>query len=57
MLGITPGEYHVYAFPHDVRVDERDPDSTKPYEKYGKAVKLAEGDRQTVDLKPAPVEE
>jgi hypothetical protein len=56
ILGITPGEYHVYAFPAGAEIDRRDPDAFKPFEKYGEAVKFAEGERKPVNLKTAPVE-
>jgi hypothetical protein len=54
--GVTPGEYHAYAFPADAGIDYRDPDELKPFEGHGKAVKFAEGDRIEIELKPEPVE-
>jgi hypothetical protein len=56
ITGITPGEYHVYAFPAGTEIDRRDPDAFKPFEKYGEAVKFAEGERKPVNLKTAPIE-
>ena len=56
ITGITPGEYHVYAFPSGTEIDRRDPDSLKPFEKYGEAMKFAEGERKPVNLKTAPIE-
>ena len=56
IVGITPGEYHVYAFPAGTQIDHRDPDALKPYEKYGEAMKFAEGERRQVNLKTAPIE-
>jgi protocatechuate 3,4-dioxygenase beta subunit len=56
ITGITPGEYHVYAFPAGGEVDRRDPDAFKPFEKYAEAVKFAEGERKPVNLKTAPIE-
>jgi protocatechuate 3,4-dioxygenase beta subunit len=56
IAGITPGEYHVYAFPAGTEIDRRDPDAFKPFEKYGEAVKFAEGESKPVNLKTAPVE-
>ena len=56
ITGITPGEYHVYAFPAGGEVDRRDPDAFKPFEKYGEAMKFAEGERKPVNLKTAPIE-
>jgi hypothetical protein len=54
--GITPGEYHVYAFPNGAEIDRRDPDALKPFEKNSEAVKFAEGERKTVNLKMTKVE-
>ncbi len=56
VLGITPGEYHIYAFPAGTDVDRRDPDALKPFEKYGEAMKFAEGERKLVNLKAAQIE-
>ncbi len=56
ITGITPGDYHAYAFPTEVALDRRDPDAIKPLEKHGKAVKFAEGDKQAVELVAIPVQ-
>ncbi len=56
VLGIAPGEYHVYAFPAGTEIDHRDPDALKPFEKHGEAVKFAEGERKSVNLKIARIE-
>ncbi|HEY1182970.1 MAG TPA: carboxypeptidase-like regulatory domain-containing protein [Bryobacteraceae bacterium] len=56
VAGITPGEYHVYAFPAGTEIDRRDPDALKPFEKYGEAVKFAEGERKLLNLKAASTE-
>jgi hypothetical protein len=56
ITGITPGEYHLYAFPAGTEIDRREPDALKPFEKYGEAMKFAEGERKPVNLKTAPVE-
>lgn len=56
ITGITPGEYHVYAFPAGTEIDRRDPDAFKPFEKYGETVKFAEGESKPVNLKTALVE-
>jgi hypothetical protein len=56
IAGIAPGEYHVYAFSGGTQIDRRDPDALKPFEKYGEAVKFAEGERTQVNLKIAPIE-
>jgi len=56
IVGITPGEYHAYAFPAGTQIDRRDPDALKAFEKYGEAMTFAEGDRRQVDLKTVPIE-
>lgn len=56
ILGITPGEYHVYAFPAGTEIDHRDPSALKPFEKYGEAIKFAEGESKPVNLKAAQIE-
>ena len=56
IAGITPGEYHVYAFPDGMQIDRRDPGALKPFEKYGEAMTFAEGDRRQVNLKAVPIE-
>jgi hypothetical protein len=54
--GITPGDYHAYAFPADAEVDQRDPGAMKAFEAYGKAVKIGEGERHEVQMKAVPVQ-
>ncbi|HEV3334382.1 MAG TPA: carboxypeptidase-like regulatory domain-containing protein [Bryobacteraceae bacterium] len=56
VTGITPGEYHVYAFPDGMQIERRDPDAFKPFEKYSEGLKFAEGERKEVSLKAAPAE-
>jgi protocatechuate 3,4-dioxygenase beta subunit len=56
IVGITPGEYHAYAFPAGTEIDRRDPGALKPFEKYREAMKFAEGERKQVSLKTAPIE-
>ncbi len=56
IMGISPGEYHAYAFPTEIEMDYRDPDALKPLAKYGTAVRLGEGERLHLELKSAPVE-
>ena len=51
ILGITPGEYHAFAFPNGTEIDRRDPDAWKPFEKSSEAVKFAEGEHKSVGLK------
>jgi hypothetical protein len=51
LRGLAPGDYHVFAVAKDAGVDFfRDPDSTKDFEKQSKAIKVAEGDRQKVEI-------
>jgi protocatechuate 3,4-dioxygenase beta subunit len=54
MLGVTPGSYHAFAFTDESRIDFRDPAATSDIEDSGKAIIIAEGDRQTLDLTPVP---
>jgi hypothetical protein len=56
ILGITPGEYHVYALPADVDVDQRDPSAMKAFEQYGAAVKIGEGEQRDVQVKGVPAQ-
>ena len=56
IMGITPGEYHAYAFPTEIELDYRDPDALKPFAKYGTAVKLGEAERLRLELQSVPVE-
>ena len=53
LRGVAPGDYHAFAFPKEAGLDFRDPDSTKDLEKQAKAVKVAEGDRQRVEVEVA----
>ena len=52
--GITPAGYHAFAFRKGAGVDLRDPDTIKDFEPYAKAVTVAEGSRQTLQLTVAP---
>jgi hypothetical protein len=54
--GIAPGDYHAYAFPAQMEMDQPAQDAVKGFEQYGKAVTIAEGDRRTLQLKPVAVE-
>jgi hypothetical protein len=56
ITGITPGDYHLYAMQDDPQIDHRDPDLLKAVQEKGKAVTLAEGQRETLDVKIAPIE-
>jgi hypothetical protein len=51
--GITPGAYHAYALPSDAELPT-DPEALKPLEKFAQAIKLAEGERKTLDLRLVP---
>jgi protocatechuate 3,4-dioxygenase beta subunit len=55
ILGVAPGDYHVYAFPADMEA-QRDADAMKAFEQYGKAVKIGEGERREVQVKGVPVQ-
>ena len=52
--GIAPGEYHVYAFPSEMDTGARDAGAMKAFEAYGKALKVAEGEKRSVQLKAVP---
>jgi hypothetical protein len=54
--GIAPGEYRLFAFAQERRLDFRDPASLAEIEKHGKAVKIAEGERQQASLTVLPRE-
>ena len=56
IFGITPGEYHAYAFPAGGEIDRRDPEALKPFESYGQAIQFAEGEQKVVSLKTPPDE-
>jgi len=56
ITGITPGEYHAYAFPTDITPDRRDPEALKTLKQYGKPVTFTEGEKHSVELTAAPVE-
>lgn len=53
MNGITPGDYHLYAMPDDPQIDHRDPDLLKAVADKGKAVTLAEGQQEKLEIKVA----
>lgn len=54
--GITPGDYHAYALVGDTQVDHRDPDLLKSIESDGKAITLAEGQQEKIELTATPAE-
>lgn len=56
LAGVTPGSYHVFAFQTESQLDFRDPESLKDLEKYGKPIKIAEGEKQKAELRVVPEE-
>lgn len=56
ITGITPGDYHAWAFAGAAPADYRDPDALKPFADQAKPVKVAEGDRLALDLTAIPDE-
>ena len=50
LRGIAPGEYHALAVSKDSGVDFRDPNIIKEFDKQTKAVKVAEGDIQNLEI-------
>jgi hypothetical protein len=52
--GVTPGNYHAFAFVEERQIDFRDPAATADIEDSGKAVTIAESARQSIELTPAP---
>ncbi len=56
ITGITPGDYHLYAMPDDPQIDHRDPGLLKAVADHGKAVTLAEGQQETLEIKVALIE-
>jgi len=55
--GIAPGEYHAMALSKDAGIDFRDPSIIKEFEKQAKAVKVAEGDIQSLEIEVVPDDE
>jgi protocatechuate 3,4-dioxygenase beta subunit len=56
LAGVTPGSYHVFAFQTESQLDFRDSESLKDLEKYGKPIKIAEGEKQKAELTVIPEE-
>lgn len=52
LLGVAPGKYRVFAFAEERQLDFRDPAATTDIEDSGKAVNVAEGERQNVEVTP-----
>jgi hypothetical protein len=50
LRGIAPGNYHALAVTKDAGIDFRDSNSTKDFENQTRAVKVAEGDSQSVEV-------
>ncbi len=55
--GIAPGEYHAMAVSKDAGIDFRDPSIIKEFERQAKAVKVAEGDLQSLEIEVVPDDE
>jgi hypothetical protein len=53
LRGIAPGDYHLVAASKEAGINFRDPDSTKDLANQSKAVKIAEGDRQSLEIEVA----
>jgi hypothetical protein len=54
LLGVAPGSYHAFAFAEERQIDFRDLSATTDIEDLGKAVIIAEGERQDIELIPVP---
>ena len=54
LTGVTPGDYHAFAFASTEEMDFRDSDSLKEFQKLSKPVKITEGDRLKVELEAIP---
>jgi hypothetical protein len=54
LLGVAPGGYRAFAFAEERQIDFRDPAATTDIEDSGKALIIAEGDRQGIELIAVP---
>jgi hypothetical protein len=54
LVGMAPGNYRAFAFADERQIDFRDPVATTDIEDLGKAINIAEGDHQAVELIPVP---
>jgi hypothetical protein len=54
LLGVAPGSYQVFAFAEERQIDFRDPAAISDIEGLGKAINVAEGGRQNVELTVVP---
>lgn len=54
ITGLAPGDYHAFAFTSTAERDFRDPETVREFEKFGKSVKVGEGDRTKAQLKAVP---
>jgi hypothetical protein len=54
LLGIAPGSYRAFAFAEERQIDFRDPAATADIEDSGKAISIADGERQGIELIPVP---
>jgi protocatechuate 3,4-dioxygenase beta subunit len=51
ITGLAPGDYHAFAFASPAQPDFHDPETVSEFEKFGKSVKVTDGDRANVQLK------
>jgi hypothetical protein len=54
MQGITPGDYALFAWENVETGAWQDPDFLRGYQTQGTAVRIAEGDNQSVSLTVIP---
>lgn len=54
LVGMAPGNYRAFAFADERQIDFRDSVATTDIEDLGKAINIAEGDHQAVELIPVP---
>jgi len=54
LLGIAPGSYRAFAFAEERQIDFRDPAATADIQDSGKAISIADGERQGIELIPVP---
>jgi len=52
LLGVAPGSYRAFSFAENRQIDFRDTAATSDIEDLGKAITIAEGERQGVELIP-----
>ena len=54
LIGMAPGSYRAFAFAEERQIDFRDSDATTDIEGLGRAIHIAEGERQDIELIPVP---